>query len=151
MTEYMLSVFAVTAALGLCSLALYKDSFEGVSKFAFSVILISTVILPLSKLTAQSPPDFSLKPPELPDGVPEYERVAVEAFSDGISAALKSEYSLKEEEILVSVSGFEFESMRAELIKVTLRGGGILLDRKKVENYVESLGVGKCEVEIEIG
>lgn len=151
MTEYMLSVFAVTAALGLCSLALYKDSFEGVSKFAFSVILISAVLSPLSRIAAERPPDFSLKLPELPAGEREYEEVARKAFCDGIVAALKSEYSLNDGEVLVSVSGFEFEKMRAELVRVTLRGRGILLDRKKTEDYVESLGVGECEVKIEIG
>ena len=151
MTEYMLSVFALTAALGLCSLALYKEKFEGVSKFAFSVILICTVLTPLSDIKNVGLPDFKTELPEISEGEREYEEVARRALCDGISAAVRNEYSLDGDEILVSVSGFDFKTMRAELVRVTLRGGGIFLDRKKIEDYVEGLGVGECEVKIEIG
>ena len=41
--------------------------------------------------------------------------------------------------------------MRAEKIKLTLLEGALWTDYQAVENYVNSLEIGKCEVDIEIG
>jgi hypothetical protein len=45
---------------------------------------------------------------------------------------------------------FDFKEMKAEKIKVLLTGLGALCDRHGVEKYLNGLGIGESEVNIEI-
>ena len=81
----------------------------------------------------------------------EVDAVAEEAFAEGIARAVASKFSLPEEDIRVTVQGFDFSSMSAERIRIFLSGRAALADYKQIEKYINEQQMGECECEIEIG
>ena len=79
----------------------------------------------------------------------EYEKVAEEAFIDGIRQLLFTKYGIKEENARVFVFDFDFEKMTAGKIKIFLSKRGALADWRGIEEYITESGLGTCEVEIE--
>jgi hypothetical protein len=74
-----------------------------------------------------------------------------EFFADGVALAVAEKFSLDRDDIRVSLRNFNIENMSAERIRLTLSGVAALADYKAVERYVNSLDIGECDVEIEIG
>ena len=151
MEEYLISIFAVSAVTAILGLITYKGG-DGVIKFAFAVLVLYTALAPISKAVDgfdKLQGGFIIPMPELGEG--EYESVAREAFCNGVKEYICSELSLDTGDVAVSASGFDFEKMRAELIKVTLSGRAAFADRIKIEELVGAAGLGECEVQIEIG
>ena len=64
---------------------------------------------------------------------------------------MAEKFSLDRENIRVRLYGFDKDSLTADRIRVILSGGAALADYKAVEKYVDGLGVGDCDVEIELG
>ena len=151
MEEYLTSIFAVSAVTAILSLVSYKGG-EGVTKFAFAVLVVYTALVPLSEIAEKiknEDYDFSIVLPQ--PGESDYTKSVEKAFCQGVGEYICSELSLDEKDVRVSAVGFDFEGMRAELIKVTLSGMAVFADRIKIEGLVESAGLGECEVQIEIG
>ena len=149
MNEYMTQVFAVTGLVGVLSLLAYRGKSDP-SRLALGVILIYTVISPLASMSA----DFNINDiisnaPAAPEG--EYGVVLEEAFAEGIRLAVAEKFSLVREDIRVSLNGFDESKMRAERIRIMLSGRATLADYKRIEKYINELGVGECDCEIEIG
>ena len=150
MGEYFASCFGVAAVVSACSLLLYKKS--GAARLALSVLLIYSVLVPLSAV-------FSGFGGLMLDGElgdisgydKEYENVAREAFCEGIDAYVCSELGLNSSGVLVDCEGFNYREMRAERVTVTLSGRCISADSLKIKRLIEDGGLGMCEVEIEIG
>ena len=150
MESYFTRIFAVAAVVSACSLLLYKKS--GAARLALSVLLIYAVLVPLSAV-------FSGFGGLVLDGElgdisgydKEYERVAREAFCEGIDAYICSELGLSSDGVLVNCRGFNYKEMRAERVRVTLSGRCISADSLKIKRLLEDGGLGMCEVEIEIG
>jgi hypothetical protein len=138
----------IVAALG--GGLLYDGEREGASRGAISVILLLATIAPVAAFVSQ----LSLKAPTLPD-LPaaedgEYTEVAREAFCDGIRTLLSENYSLSEDCFAVKCEGFDFTSMRAERLTVTLRGAAVRCDPLAVEKFINSYEIGDCHAEIGI-
>ena len=76
--------------------------------------------------------------------------MAEEAFKDGISEILSQKYSLPKEDFAVKLEKFDFATMRAERISITLRSGAVVCDPLAVERYINSYGIGECHAEIGI-
>ncbi len=148
MTLYFAQVFAVSALLGLLSVISF-DKNNKVYRFAFSVLLLYVVILPLGDISVE---DFELDNITSDyEDVGEYEEVARDAFISGIRRLVADKYSLKEENVRVLVEGFDFQNMKAEKIRIILSGSAVFSDYKSIERYINESNMGECTVEIEIG
>lgn len=152
MKEYALTVFSIC----LISAVLTKVSFGGkddVSKIAVSVITLYVIISPLVsgigniKLEDIISPELSYSSPTNGD----YIKVSEEAFAKGVARAIEDRFSLKRESVSVRLFGFDFESMSAQKIKIILSGLSATADYRAVLAYAESMDIGECEVDIEIG
>lgn len=75
------------------------------------------------------------------------------AFEEGIAEYIALEYKVSESDVLVTVDGFDMEKLLAERVYVTLRGGAVLLDYKRLEDELGKQFTcgGECEVSINIG
>ena len=61
------------------------------------------------------------------------------------------EFSLDAGEVEALASGFDFEKMRADKIKVILSGRAAASDYRLIEEYLNKLEIGEFKVEIKIG
>lgn len=150
MSGYFLTVFAVCAVLGALGMITYKEN-SAIERAALAIIILYTVSAPIADAVL-SGGEFSidLRADEaeiLDDG---YLEVAKEAFELGIRRAIAEKYSINLDDISVRSVDFNFNEMKARRIKVLLTGLGALSDRRGVEKYLNSLGIGECEVDIEI-
>lgn len=141
----------ICVAAALASLVSYKGKLDGASRGAIAIIILSAVSVPLANLA-----DAELRLPEisveelLPSGEAEYEKVGREALQNGLRRMIAEKFSISEQDISVTVIGFDFSSMRAEKICVLLRRGAAASDIRAIRDYVTDEGIGECEVEIEI-
>ena len=154
MGEYFVLVVVTSTVLGFFTFLSYSPLNDRLIKAAASLLLLYTVLLPtvnaVKKLGSfiDSPVfDFSL------DGVSqgECEAVAQKAFIAGIHKLLFTKYEIDEADAEVVVYGFDFQTMRAEKIKILLWGKAIYADLRGIREYLNSLNLGECEVEIRIG
>lgn len=151
MTEYAFSVFAICLVSGLCGLLCYGSGTS--EKIVLGIVTLYVMAAPLAESVGAF--DFDsltegVTPPEI-STEPGYSAVAEEAFADGICRAITEEFSLKKENIRVKITGFDFENMKAQSIKIYLSGIGVLADYRGIEDYINSLEMGECQVEIELG
>ena len=150
MSAYIGLIISVGIAAAIGGALLYDGEREGASRGAISVILLLATIAPVVAFVSQ----LSLKAPtmpELPDATDgEYTEVAREAFCDGIRTLLSENYSLSEDCFAVKCEGFDFTSMRAERLTVTLRGAAVRCDPLAVEKFINSYEIGDCHAEIGI-
>ena len=152
MTEYLVSLFAVAAVICVSGFVAYRGGSDASVKFALGVILIYTVLMPVTELFGEGELVFDGEYEFNPeDYTKDYEEVAKEAFCQGIKMAVCEKYSLSEGEVSLSTVGFSFNEMRAARIRITLSGAAALSDYKSIERYVCAMGRGECEVKIEIG
>ena len=151
MSEYAISVFAVCLVGGIALMLTYGGGTS--EKIAVGLITLSVIITPLADCLS----DFNIEEwlnsikAEVGDVGTEYGEVLEEAFAEGIVRAVADKFSLDKENIRVSLTGFDAERLWAQRIRITLSGRAALADYKAVENYVNTLEMGKCDVEIEIG
>ncbi len=151
MNEHFALVFAVAFAAAVASFVSYDGGKSTAARGAISIVLLLSVSQPimafakeLSELRAPSFSDFGTEM----EG--EYEEIAREAFSEGIVKLIAEEFSLSEKNISVKIEGFDFESMAAEKIFVTLYGAAALRDPDAVEKFVNNYELGECYAEIGI-
>lgn len=143
-------VIVALASVAFASFAVYDADKLREARMALGVILLASLVLPLcSALKGISALDFNY---EIEYGSSELVDTALEeAFCQGIAEAVREEFSIKKEEILVTARGFDSENMRAEELFVTLSGRAVVKDIRAVSDFVSGLGVGKCTVEVQFG
>ena len=151
MNGYFLSVFVSCAVLGAFGMITYREN-SPIERTAFAIIILYTVSAPIAGAIFGGDEGFSIdlgvgESQMLDEG---YVEVAKEAFEQGISRAVSEKYSISTEDISVRCVDFDFNEMKAGKIKVLLTGLGALCDRRGVEKYLNGLGIGECEVNIEI-
>ncbi len=151
MSEYAIGVFVISAIVGLLSHLSYKGKGDP-SRIALAIVLLYVVLSPIADMAENfdtgSLFEVEYDPSIIGEG---YEAVAEEAFRRGIAEAVADEFSIDEENLRVELGGFDFENMRADKIRLILSGRAALADYKGIEKYVNGLGIGVCECEIEIG
>lgn len=152
MSEYMSSVFTVSAVFALLGRLSYKSSLDGARRAAFGILLVFAVISPVIEGANK------LSEVDIDKLVSDYEsfedaggEVAIRAIEDGIRRCIGNEFNIKEENLKITLENFSVNEGKAERIRVILCGAAISADYKKIEKYVESLGLGECDAEIEIG
>lgn len=154
MKAYLAGVIAVSSLVSLASLFLRGKETERATKIVFGVILFTSLFLPLrdllpelrEKIVGEGTPSLPLE-----GDLPYCTEVGKEAFAEGVVRAVAEKFSIPREDIGIRVENFDFRSMRAEKILLTMRGRGALFDPRRIEDYVTGAGLGECEVGFEIG
>ena len=148
MGEYLFSAFALSLIFSLMSYLSYSVPSERALRCVRGILLLYLLLLPLSSLTLKlGELDFSYPQADF-IGENLTEDTAEEAFSEGIRALVAERCNIAEKNVSVRVFGFDFSAMRAERVMVFLSGAGALADWRTLENYLDSLGLGDCEVEL---
>jgi hypothetical protein len=151
MREYFVTVFAVGFAAAVFSLVNYDKKGDTVARLSVSVILLAITVTPvfgmIENLFSTDTPMLSPWEGELSY---EYEEVAEDALREGIVCLLAEEFSLDGECFSVKLRGFDFSTMRADEIFVTLHGRAALCDPLRVERFINSYEIGECYAEIGI-
>ena len=151
MNAYFVSVFAICTCLGALGILSYNEK-NGAERAALGIILFFVILSPI----AESIDSFDFGKIDMDALVKDYcdsgySEVSEAALVDGISRALSNEFSFSEDDIYVTLSEFDFETMRCDKINVLLSGRAVFSDIPSVVGFVEDMGIGECYVEIEIG
>lgn len=150
MTGGYLYVIAVMAAVAFASFASYDEERARQSRFALGIILLASLVSPLvSVVRGIGSIDFTYTGEDY--SAISVEKTVEEAFVCGISLAIGEKFGIKEEDLSVEALGFDSERVRAESLLVTLSGRAAVKNYREIESYVESLGVGKCILEVQFG
>ncbi len=148
MKSYLFDLFILSLVFGLL-LQLSPEGYKKIISSALCLILATSLLSPLSSLIGDldkiEPPEFSEE-----EGEGAYIEVARSAFEEGVRSFLSSEFSVSRDCIEVEAVGFDFSTMTAERLIVTLTGRAAFLDTKKVKARLEQHSVGVVEVKIEI-
>lgn len=151
MGEYAIAVFAVSAVVSVLGYFAYRKSAAVAS--ALAVLILYAVLAPVIEYLAKFDVNDIYSEIEGASGEygEEYIAVTRDALSDGIRRLVCEKYSLSVENVRVLLEGFDFDSMKAERIRIILSGKAITADRLGIAEYINKYEWGRCEVEIEIG
>lgn len=151
MSGYALGVFVICLIGGVVTLLSHGSG--RAERMVVGIVTLYIIIAPLAEGLSDFDAErwFDSLRGEGVDISTEYEGVLEDAFADGVARAVSEKFSLDKDNIRVSLSGFDSGSLRAERIRISLSGTAALADYKAVEKYVNSLDLGECDVEIEIG
>jgi hypothetical protein len=147
MKSYIFDIFIICLVLGLLS-TLTPERYKKAVSTAMGIILAAYLISPMVGLFEE------IKYPELPefsengDGI--YIDTAKAAFEDGIRNYIATEFAIDKECIEVEAVSFDFASMKAERLLVTLSGKGAFADTKKIKSSLEKENLGQIEIKIEL-
>lgn len=151
MTEYAVATFGFLAISGMLSLIPYGDG--RAERGVMSIIAAFIIISPLVTLVSEV--DFSAMLDNLDgsgyDSGLSPSEIAEEGLIDGIKSVVAEKFLINKEDIRVKVEGFDIEKMYCESIRIYLSGSASLADYRGIEQYVSSLGMGECRVEIQLG
>lgn len=151
MSEYAVSLFAICLVGGALLMLSYGQG--RAESLAVGIITLSVILTPLADLVISADPEDFLN--SLKGDVPQEELgaegVIEDAFAEGIALAVAEKFSLDPDDIRVRLVRFDQQAMSAEGIVITLSGAAVIADYKAVEKYVNSLDLGVCNVQIEIG
>ena len=143
-------VVVALGAVALASFAIYDSERLRESRTALGVILLASLILPISSVIGGIRElDFSFEAEY--DGEQIVEERLEEAFCLGIAEAVREEFSIKKDNISVTAQGFDAESMRADSLLVLLSGRAAFGNIGAISDFVSELGVGECTVEVRLG
>lgn len=149
MTELFIAVFSASVIIGVSTQLTHARHRGRVTSFSLGAMLLFVII---SRIPSLDTPRFDIN--ELipaPEDAGEYYYVAMDAVCLGISEAVADEFDLSLEEVHVELINFELESIRCDTVVVTLRGAAALGDYKRIERYVDKIGIGRCRVDVQIG
>ena len=142
-TLYIISMLATVA---LASFASYDPERERSMRGVLGIILFASLIAPV----VNSLKSFSSGLSEYETYIPEEigSSVLEESVEDGIRKAVASEFSLHEKNVCVECVGFNKNDLKAEKIRVILSGRAVLSDIPSIKKYVNGMGLGDCETEV---
>lgn len=152
MNGYFISVFAICVCTGVLGLLSYNDNNKA-ERCALGAIILYVVISPIAGAVGGLKSDeFSFEEFVTDEALDTgYTEAAESALVEGVCRAIAGKFALSEEDISVKVYGFSFEEMCCDRVRVLLSGKAALADSKEIKCFVDEMGVGKCEIEIEIG
>ena len=152
--EYVLGLVAISSIVGMCSFISYGDAEDRYLKMAASLLIVYSMVLPVVTLVRDAfQYDFYV---DLPDSVADsindtqLSDDAEAAFCEGIKKYICADFSLSSDEVSVKAFGFDVINMRAEKIKVILRGRAVLADNRAIAEEIVASGLGECEVELSV-
>ena len=148
MTELFVSVFSASALIGIATHLMHTRYRGRASSFAFGVIFLFVIV---SRISAVDVPrlDISEIFPEAGGGGEFY--AVKDAVCDALAAEVAHRFGFAEEDVSVELIDFDMELMRCDTVVVTLGGTAALGDYKRIEDYVDKIGIGRCRVDVQIG
>lgn len=149
MSGYGISVFALSAVLGVLGLLSYRQGGDGAQRFAFAVLLCVTVAMPLSEGVRELSSLGQITDVPTDEYSELYASVAEEAFAAGLCQQICSHYGLDPSEVELRLSGFDFSAMSAERVTVTLSGSAATADSRSIKEYIKEQGIRECDVLVE--
>ena len=154
MGEYLGFLISASFVVALGGLTSYGGRAQNAVKLALGVMLLSVSIVPIVSAVSDAVNEaniiFTEGPPSDGTSGTLYEKTAEEAFCEGIKKLLKSEFSLSPSDVEVRVFGFKTDEVRADKIKIILSGSAVHADHRSLRLRIEELGLGECEVVLEI-
>ena len=155
MSAYLTSLVLTSALVGVCSYLSYSEKGASLVKMASSLIVVYMMITPVSALIGEggfldgNGHTLEEYMPSIDES--EFSKSAAEAFEDGVKKYVCEKFSLSDSDVRVSALEFDCIGMKAEKVKIILCGGAAHADARGIEYEINSLGLGKCEVEISVG
>ncbi len=149
MSGYLTGVIITAALISLALAAAYKETADKAVRTALMIFLVYVTVMPLVGAAKDFDlGDFKTEISETEDesGM---KRESERAFANGIALFLAEEFSLNTKDIRVTLSGFDYRTMRAEGITVNLSGEAVFSDFKAIKERIEKNGLGECDVKIE--
>lgn len=152
LNEYIVFALMLSAATGVIS-ALSHRALARETELAVGVICLLSLSLPIA---ASVPSILDIPRPSstpVAEAVGGYLSVSEEAFCVGVREYVAEELSADEENVIVSLEGFNFSTMRAERITLTLSGAAAVGDVRALKQDVRSLFLGEggeCKVVIDL-
>ena len=151
--EYFIGVLSfgvfVAVALGVSHPRL-KSSVT----FGAGILIISAIMIPIVDIIRDIDVENSL---DRILGEYEYDGMTDDAieltFEDGVAEYIAGVHGLRRKDVTVNADGFHIQTMRADRIYVTLSGGAVTADYKRIEREIaeEFTSGGECEVSISVG
>ena len=153
MSSYVISLFAISAAVAIAGYVSYGEKEDKTLKATLAVILIYIIASPTVELANKLfDSDFhknTFIKPEFSFSDTDFHENAEKAFCDGICDFVCKEFSLSEQEVRAYAFGFDAKNMKAEKIKIILKGSAALADNRMISERIAREGLGDCEVELE--
>ena len=147
MSESVGFIISMCATVSLCSFVSYSGGEARTTRLALGIILLSSLLSPVSALLSELDfsPDTKL-PTQGSLGEDMREEELLRAFGQGIEEAIMSEFSFDEEWLSAEAFELDLKNMKVGFCRVKLYGRAALCDPRRVERFVLSCGVKKCEV-----
>lgn len=148
MSDYFSYVIALSSLAALAAMISFSGGKDKWHRLAVSAVLVSGAVAPILSVLGEI---SSVELPDVYEQVPDVESGALgeageRAFSEGIRRLVSEKWGVEEEKIIVSLEGFDLLNMRCEKIKITLLGRLAHIDFRALCEYIESEGLGECEV-----
>ena len=154
MGEYLGFLITASAVVALGGLTSHGGRSQGIVKLALGVMLLSVSVVPLISAVTDAVDDanliFSESAPSGEISGSIYEKTAEDAFCEGVKKLAVSEFSIANSDVEVRAFGFKVGEMRADRVKIILSGSAVHADYRSLCSRIEELGLGECEVELEI-
>lgn len=150
LSEYIVSVIKIVA-FGAVLLSISHTKMKKSTSLVMGIVIVSAIMLPLVDIMGDKGMDFptfdDYENPEIRD-----ESIEV-AFERGLREYISSTLDVEPSSVDVFVDEFEFSTMRAGRIYVTLSGKAIYADYRELESRIEKefTNNGECEVKIIVG
>ena len=140
MSLFSNTVFSL-AVIFTIALALVSDRrFLRVEKFLFSLMFTSVFISSLISLWHSGEvPDFSSMEGVV-DEDKSFDALMADAVKRGLIESLKEEFSLSEEDFILTVSQVDETTHYPSSVAIELQGKGIFCDTKEMEKYLKEKG-----------
>lgn len=104
---------------------------------ALSLLLLAFALSPLPRL-ADAFDEIKLQMPDTGeiDGGEYYEAVS-EAFCKGVGKTVSAHFGISTDDLRVECEGLSLTELKAKRLQLILRGSGVRLDKKRVEEYAK--------------
>lgn len=154
MAEGIFALLAFSVSIGVATLLAYNENGRKMIAFTGGVLFFFLLTSQITGLVGELS-DFDIgeymeeiKTDFKIEG--EYEAVAEEAFCDGIARLLHEEFEIDKNDVKITAQGFSFETMSATRVKILLLGKAIFKDYRRIEERLNTLGIGSFSVEVNI-
>lgn len=152
MSGWLLGLLPLAALVAAVSFLAYGEGEHSATvRFALSAILLSAAVLSAvgaaGELLPQLPGTGEGSLPETGE-VTDPQQVAASALAAGLHTAVCEHFSLREEEVTLTLDGFVLSEMRAARVTVLLCGRAALADAPAIRRFVEEKNGGVCHVDI---
>ena len=149
MSVFVITVFSLSVIFTIACALVSDSRFLRVERFLFSLIFASVLFSFFATFFREG---------EFPEAIPNiggeggentFDTVMAEAVRTGLQEALKSEFSLSEEDFELTVSEVDGSTHLPSAVTVILKNKGVFSDTRRMEEYLREKG-GFTDVRISV-